>query len=126
MCNLYSHTRNVEAMRKLFARFDVAAQVVPQPGIFSDYSAPIIRNEGSAPMLAMTRWGMPSSSTETTLPHRAQGLGNQTIKNSDFSCAWRDGGRREITIGRSSGMPSSSILMTQRHYVCVNHLALAS
>lgn len=29
MCNLYSYTRNVEAMRKLFARFDVAAQVVP-------------------------------------------------------------------------------------------------
>lgn len=38
MCNLYSHTRNVEAMRKLFAKFDVAAQVVPQPGIFPDYT----------------------------------------------------------------------------------------
>lgn len=63
MCNLYSHTRNVEAMRKLFARFDVAAQIVPQPGIFPDYSAPIIRNtkEGKEPELAMVRWGMPTS-----------------------------------------------------------------
>lgn len=61
MCTLYSHTRNVEAIRKLFAKFDVAAQVVPQPGIFPDYAAPIIRNEGGAPTLSMTRWGMPSS-----------------------------------------------------------------
>lgn len=62
MCNLYSHTRNIEAMRKLFAAFDVMAQVVPQPGIFPDYEAPIIRNEGAGlPRLAMTRWGMPSS-----------------------------------------------------------------
>lgn len=60
MCNLYSHTRNVEAMRRLFAGFDVAAQVVPQPGIFPDYAASIIRNEGGNPTLAMTRWGMPS------------------------------------------------------------------
>jgi putative SOS response-associated peptidase YedK len=60
MCNLYSHTRNVEAMRKLFATFDVAAQIVPQPGIFPDYAAPVIRNEGGMPTLALTRWGMPS------------------------------------------------------------------
>ena len=62
MCNLYSHTRNVEAMRKLFANFDVAAQIVPQPGIFPDYTAPVIRNPvgGGLPELAMARWGMPS------------------------------------------------------------------
>jgi putative SOS response-associated peptidase YedK len=62
MCNLYSHTRNVDAMRQLFARFDVAAQIVAQPGIFPDYSAPVIRNQaGGAAELAMVRWGMPSS-----------------------------------------------------------------
>lgn len=62
MCNLYSMTRNVEAMRKLFAKFDVEAQIVPQPGIFPDYAAPIIRNQGEAvPTLTLTRWGMPSS-----------------------------------------------------------------
>jgi putative SOS response-associated peptidase YedK len=60
MCNLYSHTRTIEAMRRLFATFDVAAQIVPQPGIFPDYAAPVIRNEGGMPTLALTRWGMPS------------------------------------------------------------------
>lgn len=62
MCNLYSHTRNVDAMRKLFAKFDDAGvNLPPQPGIFPDYSAPIIRNGEGGPRLAMTRWGMPSS-----------------------------------------------------------------
>jgi len=61
MCNLYSMTRNVEAMRRLFARFDVEAQIVPQPGIFPDYAAPIVRNGAAGPTLTMTRWGMPSS-----------------------------------------------------------------
>lgn len=62
MCNLYSHTRSIVAMRKLFAAFDVEAQVAPQPGIFPDYDAPIIRNEAEGPpRLMMTRWGMPSS-----------------------------------------------------------------
>lgn len=62
MCNLYSHTRNVEAMRKLFAPFDDAGVNLPvQPGIFPDYVAPIIRNEAAGPRLAMARWGMPSS-----------------------------------------------------------------
>ncbi|KRE07485.1 hypothetical protein ASE63_22565 [Bosea sp. Root381] len=62
MCNLYSHTRNVEAMRKLFAKFDDAGANLPvQPGIFPDYDAPIIRNGDGGARLAMTRWGMPSS-----------------------------------------------------------------
>lgn len=62
MCNLYSHTRAIDAMRQLFANFDANGVNVPiQPGIFPDYPAPIIRNEVGAPRLAMTRWGMPSS-----------------------------------------------------------------
>lgn len=63
MCNLYSHTRNVEAMRKLFAPFNDGgpnlANLPPQPGIFPDYHAPIIRNEDGDARLALTRWGMP-------------------------------------------------------------------
>lgn len=62
MCNLYSHTRNVEAIRKLFAKFnDGGVNVPPLPGIFPDYAAPIIRNDEGGPRLAMTRWGMPTS-----------------------------------------------------------------
>lgn len=65
MCNLYSHTRNVEAMRKLFAPFNDGganfANLPPQPAIFPDYQAPIIRNEDGEARLTLTRWGMPSS-----------------------------------------------------------------
>jgi hypothetical protein len=40
MCNLYSHTRNVEAIRKLFAKFDSGGvNMPPQPGIYPDYAA---------------------------------------------------------------------------------------
>lgn len=61
MCNLYSHTRSVDAMRKLFAKFEApATNLPPLPGIFPDYAAPIIRNDEGGPRLAMTRWGMPS------------------------------------------------------------------
>lgn len=61
MCNLYSMTKSVDAMRKLFAKFDAPeTNLPPQPGIFPDYEAPIIRNEENGPHLAMTRWGMPS------------------------------------------------------------------
>lgn len=64
MCNLYSHTKGVKAIRDLFARFDDGgpnlANLPPQPGIFPDYQAPIIRNEDGAARLALTRWGMPS------------------------------------------------------------------
>lgn len=61
MCNLYSMTRSVDAMRRLFARFDAPeTNLAPQPGIFPDYTAPIIRNEGAGQCLAMARWGLPS------------------------------------------------------------------
>src|SRR6476661_8848098 len=64
MCNLYSFTRSVDAMRQLFRQpFDApATNLPPLPGIFPDYEAPIIRNQGDGnPALAMSRWGMPSS-----------------------------------------------------------------
>lgn len=63
VCNLYSMTRSVDAMRKLFANFDAPeTNLPPLPGIFPDYPAPIIRNQGPGfPALTMTRWGMPSS-----------------------------------------------------------------
>jgi putative SOS response-associated peptidase YedK len=65
MCNLYSHLRNVEAMRKLFAPFNDGganfANLPPQPNINPDRPAPVIRNAEGGAELAMVRWGMPSS-----------------------------------------------------------------
>lgn len=61
MCNLYSHTRSVDAIRRLFDKFrSEPTNLPPMPGIFPDYAAPIIRNTPDGAELALTRWGMPS------------------------------------------------------------------
>ena len=65
MCNLYSHTSNIQAILE-FVR-DVTAitasigNLAPQTGIFPDYAAPIVRNTPEGRQLAMVRWGLPSS-----------------------------------------------------------------
>ncbi|WP_316205310.1 SOS response-associated peptidase [Bradyrhizobium sp. SZCCHNS3004] len=65
MCNLYSMTKNVDAIRRLFgvdpAR-DRTGNLPTLPGIFPDYPAPIVRNGDDGRELVMARWGMPSSS----------------------------------------------------------------
>jgi len=69
MCNLYSMTTNVEAIRA-FVKATREIQLhpnlgnfPPQPGIYPDYLAPIIRNmDDLSRQLAMVRWGMPTSS----------------------------------------------------------------
>jgi putative SOS response-associated peptidase YedK len=60
MCNLYSMTRNQEAIRRLFrvAR-DFAGNLPPLPAIFPDAMAPVIRFEGGDRQLETMRWGMP-------------------------------------------------------------------
>jgi putative SOS response-associated peptidase YedK len=50
--------KSQEAMRRLFdGLIDRAGNMPPLPGIYPDYSAPIVRN-GSE--LVMARWGMPT------------------------------------------------------------------
>jgi putative SOS response-associated peptidase YedK len=64
MCNLYSMTRNVDAIRRLFginAEQDRTGNLPSMPGIFPDYPAPIVRNGDQGRELVMARWGMPSS-----------------------------------------------------------------
>ncbi|QIB35916.1 SOS response-associated peptidase [Ancylobacter pratisalsi] len=62
MCNLYSQNSNVRAIADLVGALDnFAGNLPPQPGIFPDYLAPIVRpGVGDALSLAMARWGMPS------------------------------------------------------------------
>ena len=64
MCNLYSMTRNVDAIRRLFQvdpAHDRTGNLPLLPGIYPDYPAPIVRRGGGGRELAMARWGMPSS-----------------------------------------------------------------
>jgi hypothetical protein len=51
----------------------------PIPGVFPDYSAPVVRNDGGEPEMLMMRWGMPppprtggapSPTFATSSPHR--------------------------------------------------------
>lgn len=65
MCNLYSVTTNVEAIRALVKAFRVAADIgnfEPQPAVHPDTFAPIVRNFEGERELTRVRWGLPSSS----------------------------------------------------------------
>jgi putative SOS response-associated peptidase YedK len=63
MCNLYSVTKGQAAIIALTrALRDVTGNLPPMPGIFPDYSAPIVRNAPDGVReLSLARWGMPSS-----------------------------------------------------------------
>lgn len=62
MCNLYSMTKSVDAIRRLFEALNSRVGNLPSmPGIFPDYPAPIVRNAAEGRELVAARWGMPSS-----------------------------------------------------------------
>ncbi|MFC3694877.1 SOS response-associated peptidase [Chenggangzhangella methanolivorans] len=62
MCNLYSLTKGQAAIRELTrSMVDRTGNMPPMPGIFPDYPAPIVRNNGGEREIALVRWGMPSS-----------------------------------------------------------------
>src|ERR1700712_5043296 len=62
MCNLYSHTKGPQAIIEFTrAMIDHTGNLPPQPGIFPDYLAPIVRNTPEGRELTMARWGNPAS-----------------------------------------------------------------
>ena len=62
MCNLYSITKNQDAIRRLFgAAFDSAGNLPSMPGVFPDQEAPVVRNHEGGRELIKMRWGMPPS-----------------------------------------------------------------
>jgi putative SOS response-associated peptidase YedK len=61
MCNLYSTFTNQAALRALFSiDLDSLGNWRPQPGIYPDYTAPIVRTSAAGRELALARWGMPA------------------------------------------------------------------
>ena len=61
MCNLYSMTKNVDAIRKLFGGRNKAGNLASLPGVFPDYPAPVVRNADGDREITLMRWGMPTS-----------------------------------------------------------------
>lgn len=63
MCNLYSHHSNLQALTDLVGTLrNLAGNLQPQPGIYPDYPAPIVRTGADdVRELTMARWGMPTS-----------------------------------------------------------------
>jgi putative SOS response-associated peptidase YedK len=60
MCNLYSMTRNQDAIRRLFRiSKDNAGNMPSFPSIFPDGVAPVVRNSVGDRELIMMRWGFP-------------------------------------------------------------------
>jgi len=76
VCNLYSHTKGQATIIALTqAMRDGTGNLPPHPGIFPDYSAPVVRNAPDGVReLALARWGMPSS---------AQGLYQAAMRRAD-------------------------------------------
>jgi putative SOS response-associated peptidase YedK len=63
MCNLYSNLRAQDAISRIAKAMRQKINTPPQPGIFPDYTAPIVRTgEDGVRELVGARWGMPSSS----------------------------------------------------------------
>jgi putative SOS response-associated peptidase YedK len=61
MCNLYSMTRNQDAIRRLFkVTKDSAGNLPTFPGIFPNKDAPVIRRAGDERELLTMYWGMPN------------------------------------------------------------------
>ncbi|ABE37250.1 protein of unknown function DUF159 [Rhodopseudomonas palustris BisB5] len=81
MCNLYSITKNQDAIRQIFriAR-DTTGNLPPLPAIFPDGLAPIVRAAGERE-LTMMRWGMPG-------PPQFGGIPVTNIRNTK-SPHWR-------------------------------------
>lgn len=87
MCNLYSFTKGPGAIHEfLDAVTNAAGNLQPQPGIFPDYKAPIVRNTASGRELAMARWGMPSPAF--ALKGRNSDPGITNVRNTE-SAHWR-------------------------------------
>ena len=60
MCNLYSITTNQAAIIALFRAINHSVgNLPPMPGVFPDYPAPVVRDDGGGREMVTMRWGMP-------------------------------------------------------------------
>jgi putative SOS response-associated peptidase YedK len=95
MSNLYSMMKSQHAILDLArAVRDSTDNLPPLPGIFPDYSAPIVRDTAAGRELTMARWGMPSPPryvfTVTGEPRPKAPDSSATNVRNTLSRHWRD------------------------------------
>ena len=85
MCNLYSMTRNREAIIRLFrVSHNRATTIEPLPGIFPGHSAPVIRQtQDGERELATLSWGFVLQQQGRT-PKRVTNVRDDKIRTSAF------------------------------------------
>lgn len=86
MCNLFSHTRSVDAIRQLFDGMENRAGNLAPGDVYPDRGAAILHGDGRAMVLQTARGGLPSPSQF----HSASGLdrGVTNVRNT-ASPHWR-------------------------------------
>jgi putative SOS response-associated peptidase YedK len=103
MCNLYSMTRNVEAIRRLFriSHNRAPASIDPLPAIFPGHMAPVVRRaEDGERELVMISWGfvLPQNGKA---PRRVTNVRDDKVLTSPF---WRESFERRRCL-----VPASSL-----------------
>jgi SOS response associated peptidase (SRAP) len=86
MCNLYSQTRNVEAIRRLFKiGHNLAADIKPQTSIFPGHTAPVIRraDDGERELVQMS-WGFVFKPADGKAWRRVTNVRDDTVLKSSF------------------------------------------
>jgi putative SOS response-associated peptidase YedK len=84
MCTLYSQVKAQAEIRALInAIYDTAGNLQPQPAIFPDYVAPVVRETGKGRELTKMRWGFPS-------PEYAKASGPVVNARETDKRFWRD------------------------------------
>ena len=71
MCNLTNQAAIIALFRVINR---CVGNLPPMPGVFPDYSAPVVRKVGADRELKMMRWGMPPPLSPTSLRHVVSSL----------------------------------------------------
>lgn len=86
MCSLYSQTRNVEAIRRLFrVANNRATRIDPQPAIFPGWTAPVIRkaDDGERELVQMS-WGFVFKPADGKAWRRVTNVRDDKVLKSSF------------------------------------------
>ena len=86
MCNLYSQTRNIEAIRRLFRiSHNGAVAVEPEASIFPGYTAPVVRKapDGERELVNMS-WGFVFKPADGKAWRRVTNVRDDKVLKSEF------------------------------------------